>query len=583
MSQVIAAPYLHCVIKSPTSNNNTLSWDMAANQPCGPFVCYQVFASNTPGGPFTLDTVITDQTTTGWLDHTTTTPWYYYIKDSFNCAGATYVIADTISNEDNPAVPGIVSVSVNSDSTITFQWQPSTSEQTRYYIVYSVAPNGNYTALDTVYGRFNTSWTDSIDNPYGGVLKFTVTAGDSCPGHPLSAYNTHPQQTMLLSYSAAKCNPAIPLTWTPYVNMTGGLGGYEVYLSKNNGPYTMVAQFDSSILTYNYTDFNNGDSIQVYIVAYGKSDTTLKSSSNYERFVATVVKPPAFIYITHLTVDTTSNAVDATWVVDNQAHMLNYQIYNSEDGATYYALTDRRQGTEPIPVPVARFASYADSTVQPQYGPYWYEVQGNDSCFTYLMTPHPAEIISLQGTLSDYYQITLTWNQFQLYGATVLRYDLYRDYGLGMQFIHSFTPTTVTYIDSVFQFLNVPGEFCYVIRAIYSISLPDANYNAIDTSYSNIACVDHRPIIYIPNAFVWNGVNNFFKPRIIFGDPSGYDMTIWDRYGGKIFETHDVNGAWDGTRDGQPVDQGGYPYLIQFTALDGTPVERKGIVIFLKK
>jgi gliding motility-associated-like protein len=95
--------------------------------------------------------------------------------------------------------------------------------------------------------------------------------------------------------------------------------------------------------------------------------------------------------------------------------------------------------------------------------------------------------------------------------------------------------------------------------------------------------VDHRPIIYIPNAFVYNGVNNFFKPRIIFGDPAGYSMSIFDRYGGKIFETHDVNGAWDGTRNGSPVDQGGYAYLITFTALDGTPVTRSGIVMFLKK
>jgi gliding motility-associated-like protein len=209
-------------------------------------------------------------------------------------------------------------------------------------------------------------------------------------------------------------------------------------------------------------------------------------------------------------------------------------------------------------------------------------VQGNDSCMTYANTP-PGEIISLQGALTDYYQITLSWNLFRLYGATVLRYDLYRDYGVGMQFIHSFDSTQTTYVDSVFQFLNVAGQFCYVIKATYFLNLPTAGYTATDTTFSNIACVDHRPIIYIPNAFVWNGVNNFFKPRIIFGDPAGYDMTIWDRYGGKIFETHDVNGSWDGTLDGHPVDQGGYPYLIKFTALDGTPVERKGIVLFIKK
>ena len=193
------------------------------------------------------------------------------------------------------------------------------------------------------------------------------------------------------------------------------------------------------------------------------------------------------------------------------------------------------------------------------------------------------EIVSLQGTLSDYYQITLTWNKFTLYGATVVRYDLYRDVGTGMVFDKSFDTATTTCIDSVFQFVDLPGQFCYVIRASYVINLPTANYSAKDTTFSNIACVDHRPIIYIPNAFVWNGVNNFFKPKIIFGEPAGYSMTIWDRYGGKIFETRDPNGSWDGTNGGKPVDQGGYAYLIEFTALDGTPVSREGIVLFIRK
>jgi hypothetical protein len=585
MAQVITTPFLRCVVENVTNSANTLTWDAATNNPCGAFAYYIIYKSPSAAGPFVRDTVITDQNATTWVDNSIngSAAWYYYVADSFACPAATYIIPDTVQNEANPRTPGITGVSVNADGTVTFTWLPSSSPQTRYYIIYLVQPNGNHSPLDTVYGRFNTSWTDSTNDPTATTLSYTVAAGDSCAGNQLSAYNTRPQQTVLLSYSAARCNPAIPLAWTPYINMPGGLGGYEIFVSRNDSAFTEVASLDSATLAYSFLDFDNGDSLQIYVMAFSKSDTTHKSSSNYIRFIATVIKPPAFIYITNLTVDTTNNSVDVNWIVDNNAKMLDYQVRNSEDGTAYHSLTDRPQGVQQVPVPVARFASYADSTVQPQYGPYWYEVQGDDSCFSNRITPHPAEIISLQGTLSDYYQISLTWNHFQLYNANVIRYDLYRDYGLGMQFIHSFDSTATSYIDSVFQFLSVPGEFCYVIKGVYYINLPDAGYTKIDTTFSNIACIDHRPIIYIPNAFVWNGVNNFFKPRIIFGDPAGYDMTIWDRYGGKIFETHDVNGYWDGTRDGQPVDQGGYAYLIKFTALDGTPVERKGIVLFIKK
>jgi len=587
-AQVIVTPYLRCVIASLTGSTNSLTWDMAANNPCGNFVCYQVYRATTLGGPYSLDTTITDQTAVNWVDHNvaTSSSWFYYIKDSFNCAGATYSIADTVQNEPNPQTPLIVNVSVNPDSTITFQWQPSTSQQTRFYIIYIVEPNGTKVAVDTVYGRFNTTWIDSnrLDNPYASSITYTVSAGDSCNGNQLSAYNTSPQQTVLLNYSSARCSPSIPITWTKYVNMTGGLGYYQIYVSRNDSAYVLVDTVDNATLTYNYNNFNNGDSLQIHVVAVGAADTTIKASSNYIRFVASVIKPPAFLYLTELTVDSNNNHVDMRWVVDNNAKMYEYQVYNSEDGALYNTIRDANNGVQQIPVPVARFSSYDDGTVSPQYGPYYYYVQGYDSCQTFANSP-PGEIISLQATLSDFYQITLNWNLFRLYGAYPYRYDLYRDYGNGKQLIHTFDSTRTTFIDSLFDpiFQSVSGEFCYIIKATYHLVLPDAHYDTILTTLSNIACVDHRPIIYIPNAFVWNGVNNFFKPKIIFGDPAGYSMTIWDRYGGKIFETHDPNGSWDGTNGGKPVDQGGYAYLIQFTALDGTPVERKGIVMFIKK
>jgi len=587
MAQVITAPPLECVVFS-SSSNITLTWGMAANNPCGTFVCYQIYRSTSHSGPYTLDTTIRSQTATSWVDdnNITLSPphfYYYYITDSFNCSGATYQTSYTVDDEPNPQIPAISLVTVNPDSTITFTWHPSPSPQTTYYVLYIVEPNGNPTPIATVIGRMDTTYIDSSRNPYASSLRYSVAAGDSCSGNGLSSFNTYGPQTILLSYGSLHCSNSIPLAWTKYNYMPGGLGSYEVYVSRNDSAYQFVTTLDSATQTYSFLNFDNGDSLQIYVLAVSATDTNIKASSQYLRFTAIVTKPPAFIYITNLTVDTSNNQVDLTWVVDNLAKVLLYQVYNSEDTPNYITVPDANNGVEQVAVPVARFASYIDSTVQPQYYEYFYHVQVDDSCQSNNIVSPPGDIISLQGTLSDYYQITLNWNQFALYGATVLRYDLYRDVGTGMVFDKSFNPNTVACIDSVFQFVGLPGQFCYVIKATYVISLPLANFYDTLTSFSNIACVDHRPIIYIPNAFVWNGVNNVFKPRIIFGDPAGYDMTIWDRYGGKIFESHDVNVGWDGTDGGHPVDQGGYAYIIQFTALDGTPVSRDGIVLFIKK
>jgi hypothetical protein len=588
MAQVIVTQPLVCVVHNTSAATDELTWDMANTNACGTFAGYVIYRSNSQGGSYLWDTLITDINATSWIDLQIAGGnqyWYYYVKDSFNCPGATYQIADTVNNASNPNIPALDYVTVNADSTITFHWLPSTSPQTRYYVIYIIEPNGNKVIQDTVYGRLNTTWTDPnpLDNPYAASITYSVSASDSCPGNLASSVNTYPLSTILLSYGEARCNPAIPFSWTKYNYMYGGVGGYNIYVSRNDSAYQLVGTVDSTTLTFNYTTFNNGDSVQVHIVAISATDSTIQSSSNYLRFIATVIKPPAFVYLTWLSVDTTNNTVDARWIVDNNAKVFEYQLYNSEDETNWARIPDANNGIEQVPVPVARFASYADSTVQPQFGPYFYYVQAYDSCQTYSISP-PGEIISLQASLSDYYQITLNWNHFELFGANVIRQDLYRDVGNGMFFDHSFDSSATTYIDSVFQDTALAGAFCYLIKATYVLNLPLANnYDTTEITYSNIACVDHRPIIYIPNAFVYNGTNNFFKPRIIFGDPAGYDMTIWDRYGGKIFETHDPNGSWDGTNDGHTVEQGGYAYLITFTALDGTPVSRSGIVMFLKK
>jgi gliding motility-associated-like protein len=114
------------------------------------------------------------------------------------------------------------------------------------------------------------------------------------------------------------------------------------------------------------------------------------------------------------------------------------------------------------------------------------------------------------------------------------------------------------------------------------LTLPDVPYDTILKATSNRVCLFHRPIIYIPNAFVPGGVNNVFKPTIFFGDPSNYCMTIFNRYGGRVFETNDPGAGWDGTDRGKLVQQGGYAYLIKFTAADGVNIERKGIVVLVR-
>lgn len=538
---------------------------------------YKLYAANSKNGPYNLQATITNVTQTSYLHSgalSSNPTWFYYLEADFNCPGASVLQSDTIQNETNPQRPILNYVDVNPDGSTTIHWLPSPSPQTDFYIIYASLPNGSTQVIDTVFGRFTNSYTDVFQNANTQSLGYTISAVDSCGNPPSSTVLPH--QTVFLQYKTSTCERNLKFTWSKYINYQQGVKEYQVFVDKNQGAGMIkVATTDSNTLSYNYTDFNNNDSLCVVVIAVSNADTTILAHSNYLCFTATIVQPPSFSYITNLTVNL-DNSVGITWIVDSIAALLSHDIANSSDCSTFNSVK-----LLPVLQPLQRFDSFRDSTAETTINSYCYKVSAIDSCSGRKVSP-PGKTIFLDGELTDYYQISLTWNEFELYGATVLQYNLYRDYGNGLQLIKTFAPGTTSFADSLQSFLSEKGRFCYRIEAVYTITLPDANYTATLSSFSNLNCIEHRPIIYIPNAFIPGGVTPVFKPRIIFGDPANYHLYIFNRYGGKIFESTEPTLGWDGTDHGKEVQQGGYAYLIQFTASDGVNIERKGIVILVR-
>lgn len=582
MAQVIQPPVLQCVDNNNTNGNITLSWTDPPNNPCGAFVQYTIYGSSTgPNGPYDSIIAVTSQaansvTLTNYLAVSQT--WYFYMVADYNCPGATVLASDTINNL-YPATPQIVNVTVTNGQAV-LNWLPSASPQASFYIVYQYLPNGQGVPIDTIYGRLNTTATDtsSFRNPDVRSYSYTVAAADSCG--KFSSFNTAPHNTLYTDAKVTSCHQQMTINWNRYINWPQGVAGYRIYLSDNGSPYTLITETDSGTLFYLYTNFNDGDTIKLYVQALSLADSNITSISNVDSFRATIVQPPSYLYITNLTVDT-NNYVDVTWTIDTTAQLFFYKIYRSAGDSINYIDDDEFNAPSPLP----HFETFVDSSSQPQTNPYYYYVVGYDSCNNQYLSPE-GEDVNLMGLLYDYYIIQLTWNNFYLPYATVQYYNLYRDYGSGYQLIKTFQPGTNLYYDSVQQFIGQKGTFCYQIEAVYSIGLPPpSNYHANLTSYSNTTCVVHRPVIYIPNAFSPGsnvGVNQTFKPTLIYSDPHNYSMAIFDRWGAEIFSTNDPNIGWDGTDHGEPATMGGYAYLIKFTSDDGVLVQNDGMVMLVR-
>jgi gliding motility-associated-like protein len=91
---------------------------------------------------------------------------------------------------------------------------------------------------------------------------------------------------------------------------------------------------------------------------------------------------------------------------------------------------------------------------------------------------------------------------------------------------------------------------------------------------------------YLPNAFTPNGdsVNDGFRGSGIMEGASNFRMTIWNRYGERLFETSDPFEAWNGRKNnsGEPAPQGVYVVVVTFRGPRGEPTELKGFATLIR-
>lgn len=91
--------------------------------------------------------------------------------------------------------------------------------------------------------------------------------------------------------------------------------------------------------------------------------------------------------------------------------------------------------------------------------------------------------------------------------------------------------------------------------------------------------------LFIPDAITPNG-DGFNDYLEIFGDKlSDFNLSIFDRWGSKVFETTVQDNFWNGTRNNmktEPLESGIYPYNITGSNSRGFKINSNGTIILLK-
>ncbi len=484
--------------------------------------------------------------------------------DSSGCHSKSNIDGDNFSDFTPPDIPVMDFATVDLASQEAYlEWQASSALDVTGYIIYRFT--GVWTPIDTVPDLF---YQDFTGNPAINSESYRVAALDSC-GNTSPMSSEH--KTIFLSTTKDICDDEITLNWTPYINLLASLASYEIYVSENAGPYSLLGTTAPGTTTYVHNGLTDSTEYCFYIRAIN-DDGTKTPQSNYRCELAIKPFQPQFAYIRYVTV-VDNSYIEIAMYTDTTAKVAEYKIEKSENGGTnFFQIATMPPSTDP-------FRYHNDYQVNVEEHVYSYRFIVQDSCGLDVINSNMASSILLIGEQgNELFTNLINWNEYEGWPSGADFYDVYRgtDNPLVAENIAQVPAGIGSYFDAFpDDVIMSEGKISYYVEANEN---PGNPYGFSEKSTSNIVFIPQPPRIYVPNAFTPEGLNPVFQPFLIFIDEDNYFFAVYDRWGKEIFSTTDTQEGWNGKYEGEYVKMGTYVYVIKARFADGNLFEKRGIV-----
>lgn len=134
------------------------------------------------------------------------------------------------------------------------------------------------------------------------------------------------------------------------------------------------------------------------------------------------------------------------------------------------------------------------------------------------------------------------------------------------------------------SFSNPSFEFPDDTSGVYPVTMIVTDIYGCQSSIVKNVIVHGEFGVFVPNTFTPDGdnKNDLFGPEGFGVVDEDYSFKIFNRWGQKIFETHDLFEPWDGTYKGEIVQQDTYVWKLNFKDVNGEKHERYGHVNVIK-
>ncbi|MBX7205022.1 MAG: gliding motility-associated C-terminal domain-containing protein [Bacteroidia bacterium] len=223
--------------------------------------------------------------------------------------------------------------------------------------------------------------------------------------------------------------------------------------------------------------------------------------------------------------------------------------WNSVKNAHSYKVLYARDGVSFTDKFILRDTLVIDSTGSALNENY-YRMAAVDSCGNNSTMGNLVKPVLMVATAESNEKAVVRFSAYEQTDRMVKSYTIQRSReGNGFQNVCTWTPSEVYYDNSFFE---LGGKAC-----CYRIKV-DFEPQQEGFSLSNEVCLDYQPVLWIPDAFSPNedGINDEFF--IVYAGIVKFELTIYNAWGEKIFQTTDPSFRWKGEK----VPSGVYSYVL---------------------
>jgi gliding motility-associated-like protein len=494
---------------------------------------------------------------------TSTTTYTVQGEDADGCIGNDEVTV-TVYSSSVADISGSTSVCLGASSpTAVFSGSSGTAP---YEFIYSINGGGNQVVTSNASGQANVSIPTTSPGVYNYELR-EVRDANSC-SYPLSeteVFTIHALPT-IVSPNASVCESStvalaasggVSYSWSPATNLSSSIGGNVTFTPGSTTTYTITG-----------TDANNCT-----------NTTNITVTVN----ALPIVNAGTDIFGCENDIHTLSGSGTALSYVWNNG-VVDGVPFVAPVGVTSYTVTGiNANGCQNTDVLVIDIQEAPQMSFVVQQDEYCYPVTAR-----FINTTPAVQnclwILDNGETITGCSDTSYVFNHPGAYGLTLRAESLngcvsqlYEDsmviidpYPIASFYV---TPESISMLNPEVRFVNTSwGAVSYVWNfddesflsnqiapvhmypddkgRVYNVSLiVISEHGCMDTTISVVTIKDEL-IFYIPNTFTPDGnqFNQTFFPVFNSGfDPFNYSLLIFNRWGEKVFESHDPTVGWDGT------------------------------------